>query len=384
MAFTELSTILGKILPLACSLIGFGVLIAAHELGHFLFCKLFKIHTPTFSIGFGPEIYKRKIGQTNFRIAAIPFGGYVEIAGLAEVGQGEQTHAQDTSQNSFANKPYWQKAFVLLGGIIFNILFAYLAFCTIFMVGNQAAKQSLTVLSVGENSAAAQAGLKAEDIIVGINDKRLSTDPIRLNEEKDTLLINEIRANPNKEITLLIKRGQEEINLPITPATHQESGKTIGIIGALFQPPQLPFWYAFKAGFDYTIKIIGLIFKGLKQLFVSRSLDGAAGPVMILAQGAATAKHGFIPLLHFLGIISLSLALMNLLPIGALDGGQLLFTTIEFIIRRRIPEVIKLTINLASWVFLLSLMAYFTYRELGMLFGANLKALWSKLLGLFG
>lgn len=375
--------VIGKILPLLFSLLGFGILIAVHEFGHFFFCKLFNIHTPTFSIGFGPEIYKRKIGQTNFRLAAIPFGGYVEIAGLAEIGQGDQSHAQETGETSFANKSYWKKALVLLGGILFNILFAYLAFCFIFIAGNRSAQQGISVMSIVQESAAEKAGLKVQDVILGVNDKRLSTDPITLNKEIDSIILQEIQAHPNQEITLQIKRNQEELALHVTLSSRQDGTKTVGMLGAGFQPPQLPFWYAFKAGFDYTKKIIGLIWASLKNLVQTRSLDGLGGPVMIFAQGTAAAKYGFIPLFHFLGLFSLSLALMNVLPIGALDGGQLLFATIEFAIRRRIPEIIKMSINLASWVLLISLMAFFTYRELGMLFGSTFKSWWVKLSGLF-
>jgi regulator of sigma E protease len=383
MAFSELAAFIGKGLPIAYSLIGFGLLIAVHELGHFLFCKIFSIHTPTFSIGFGPELYKRKIGQTNFRIAAIPFGGYVEIAGLAEVGQGGQEHADDTSAFSFTNKPFWQKALVLLGGIMFNVLFAYFSFCIIFIAGNRSTQPAVSVMSIVAGSAAEKAGLKEQDLIIGINESILSTNPITLNDEIASILLPQIQANPNKTITLTIKRDQKEFTLPITLNSRKENGATIGVIGAAFQPPSLPFWYSIRAGFDYTRKAIGIMYQSIKTLLTNRSLEGAAGPVMIIAQGAATAKHGFIPLLHFLGILSLSLALMNLLPFGALDGGQLLFTTIEFIIRRRIPEIIKLIINLASWIFLLSLMAYFTYREIGALFGNTFNCWWIKILGFF-
>ena len=113
-----------KLLPLAYALIGFGLLITVHECGHFFFCKLFGIRTPTFSIGMGPTLYQRNIGQTNFRLALVPIGGYVEIAGMAEVGQGEQAHAEDAGPDSFSSKPFWQRFLVLIGGILFNSLFA--------------------------------------------------------------------------------------------------------------------------------------------------------------------------------------------------------------------------------------------------------------------
>ena len=130
-----------KLIPFVYALIGFGLLISIHELGHFIFCKIFKIHTPTFSIGMGPTIFQKQIGTTLFKLSAIPFGGYVEIAGMAEVGQGEQKHAKDTSPNSFCNKSYWQKFLVLMGGIIFNLFFAYLTFSILLITGMPQAKE---------------------------------------------------------------------------------------------------------------------------------------------------------------------------------------------------------------------------------------------------
>jgi len=105
-----------KMLPLLWAFLGIGVLITIHECGHFVFCKLFGVHTPTFSIGFGPEIFRKKIGTTNFRLAAIPLGGYVEIAGHAEVGQGDQEFASVVGPESFESKSYWQKILVMSGG----------------------------------------------------------------------------------------------------------------------------------------------------------------------------------------------------------------------------------------------------------------------------
>jgi regulator of sigma E protease len=152
-----------KLLPLLYAVIGFGALIAIHECGHFLFCKLFGIHTPTFSIGFGPELYRKQIGKTNFRLAAIPLGGYVEIAGLAEVGQGEQEHAHITGEESFDSKPWWQKFFVLSGGILCNLLFAYIVFSILFMVGSPRQQQAVMVAGIVKESAAELSGLKPGD-----------------------------------------------------------------------------------------------------------------------------------------------------------------------------------------------------------------------------
>ena len=111
-----------KIFIVFLGLLGLGFLIGLHELGHFLFCKLFRVSTPSFSIGFGPRIFSKKIGETTFSLSAIPVGGYVEIAGMAEVAQGEQKEASRKDEYSFASKPYYQKVLIMSGGILFNTL----------------------------------------------------------------------------------------------------------------------------------------------------------------------------------------------------------------------------------------------------------------------
>ena len=116
-------------------LIGINFVVGIHEFGHFLFCKFFKIRTPTFSFGFGPYLASKKIGDTTFALSSIPLGGYVEIAGSAEMGQGDQKEAHARDTGSFAIKPYWQKLLVMIGGIVFNLIFAYAALIFLFMIG---------------------------------------------------------------------------------------------------------------------------------------------------------------------------------------------------------------------------------------------------------
>jgi regulator of sigma E protease len=385
MSLVTIVTSLSKILPVIYSLIGFGFLIAIHELGHFSLCKLFKIHTPTFSIGFGPEIIRRKIGSTDFRLAAIPLGGYVEIAGLAEVGQGEQEFAQDTSQYSFKNKPYWQKACVLCGGVLFNMLFAYLVFCFLFFTGSQLSKPSINITKLIQNSAAERAGLKPGDSIIGINNITFSKDPETIFFTDLKTLQTELKKYPQKQISLTIKRESEVKTLNLTLDSRQEDNKEIGVLGAFFQAPipKLSFLKAIIVGVNHTNNYIINLIAGIKHLITSRSLQGAMGPVMMLSEGANFASKGFMSLLMFLALISLGLALMNILPIGALDGGQLLFATIESIIRRPIPETIKISINLASWIFFILLTLYITYREIGQLFGSEIYNLYTKIISLF-
>ena len=116
-------------------IIGIAFLIFIHECGHFIMCKIFGVRTPSFSIGFGPKLLTKKIGDTEFSISAIPFGGYVEIAGNAEIGQGDQKEAFARDEGSFAVRPFYQKFCIMIGGILFNLLFAYLVLIFVFAAG---------------------------------------------------------------------------------------------------------------------------------------------------------------------------------------------------------------------------------------------------------
>jgi regulator of sigma E protease len=376
---------LSKILPISLSLAGLGLLITIHEFGHFFFCKVFKVQTPTFSIGFGPQIFHKKIGNTNFRLAAIPFGGYVEIAGLAETGQGEQKLAQDAGENSFEKKWYWQKFFILTGGILFNLLFAYLVFCMLTFFAPASKECGLKIVQLVKDYPAEKYGVQVNDMIIGINQIKFDqTEPEAIFESYKTLL-TEIRANPGKEVLLFVRRGDEIKQINVVLISQQEAGKEIGKIGASFEPqlPKLSFFKSIKMGIRHTNELIVGLITGIKKMFSSRSLDGTMGPIMIISQGADFARAGVLALLMFLALLSISLAVMNLLPIGALDGGQLLFVTIEAIIRRKIPDTIKLVINLASWVLILGLALYLSVQELRQLFGPSVKNLIGKVAGIF-
>ena len=181
---------------LLLGLIGINFLVGFHELGHFLFCKLFNIRTPTFSIGFGPIFASKKIGDTTFALSAIPLGGYVEIAGAAEVGQGEQKDAHARDKGSFAIKPYCQKLLVLFGGILFNFIFAYSALIFLFLVGLPKTEflyprnAKPIIHEIKEDSAAQRAGFAIGDRIISINGQNIGENGL-----KAYTLINELAGS---------------------------------------------------------------------------------------------------------------------------------------------------------------------------------------------
>jgi len=375
-----------KLFPLLSALIGFGGIIAIHESGHFLFCKLFGILTPTFSIGFGPELFRKQIGSTNFRLALIPLGGYVEMAGSAEIGQGKQEYAQATGDISYDSKPYWQKFLVSMGGILFNMIFAYLVFCGLFFWGTSD-KQAIIIADVLKDSPAQLAGIKPGDAILAINKIPLLDHEDNLVENAQDILLNAIRAHPNQKIGLTIipadQSDEQDIAVPL--GSRQEEGQTIGSFGAKLRAPlpKLPFFKAIAAGVSYTNQNIRLNIEGIKRIFTQGSLQGVGGPLVIASTTFSSAQNGLVPLLIFLALMSINLALLNVLPIGALDGGQLLFVTIEALIRRRLSQTLKNIINLASIFAFIGLTLFLSYRDFLHFFGERLAPLYERLLNLF-
>ena len=344
-------------------LCGIGFLIGFHELGHFLFCKLFNIHTPTFSIGFGPTIASKKIGDTEFILAPIPLGGYVEIAGSAEIGQGEQQYAESKDKRSFAPRPFYQKLLVMLGGIMFNLLFAYAVFIAIFLTGIPKSpfmyptNAQPIIQAIGDDSAAKQAGLAVGDRLLRVI---VGTNTISINGTvADALTL--IKDNPGQKARLDIERAgaQQEIAVPIDTKTFM--GKDVGTLGIMFEmaeTPGYPFLQAITKGIQHTNSFIIGTFQAFISIFKRRDVSQLGGPLMVVSQTMRGAAAGFKIFLIFLAIISINLAILNLIPLPILDGGQLLFYTIEAIIRRPLPANLKWYIHLISWLAILALILY--------------------------
>ena len=345
-------------------LLGIGFLIGFHELGHFLFCKLFNIHTPTFSIGImGPTLFKKKIGTTEFIVTALPVGGYVEVAGANE---GPETPSVPPSENTINRKPYYQKMLVLSGGILFNLFFAYAAFSALFFWGAPAfpliynLAATTTIDTVLPDTPAAQAGIQSKDTILAVNNESVQNNPERL--------LQIIRSNPNKKLSLTIKRDDTEITLPITPSIPEaikSETSNLGYIGAQFHIPRYGIIESIKKGIRATHLIVYSIFDGFKRLIMRDPSQKAqfGGPILLLASVIKGAQQGIKIFLLFLAFISVNLAVINLVPLPIMDGGQALFYTIEAIMKRPVSPKIREYIFIGCWILVLILFVYLSIKD---------------------
>ena len=366
-AFTHITSLLQHTFFILLGLLGMGFLIGFHELGHFLFAKLFKIRVPSFSLGFGPVIISKKIGETDFCLSAIPFGGYVEIAGAAEVGQGEQKEALATDERSFAVKPFYQKLFVMLGGILFNLIFAYVAMIIIFMAGvpkTPLMPNDPTISAVHRESAAEKNGLQVGDRIISINQEKIGQNIQKIQQMVQPLAL--------KEATIVIERNGETFTKTIIIGSKQTETETVGILGAEFEfSPTPP--HSFKDAFIMGIKTcntwIKNTFAGFSTLFSKKGVSQVAGPVAIIAMTIKGAAAGWQIFMLLLAIISINLAVLNLIPLPILDGGQILFYGIEALIRRPLPHKVREYIHIGTWILFIILFIYLTAQDIGRIFG---------------
>jgi len=363
-----------NLLLLLIGLAGLTLLVVLHEFGHFLFCKLFNIRTPSFSIGFGPILVSKKIGHTVFKLCAIPLGGYVEMAGAAEVGQGEQLDALSIEEDSFVSKPYWQKLLVMFGGILANLLFAYTAFIIVCMAGFP--KQPVpTIRTVIADTAAARAGLQEKDTIVAVNNILIDNDV-----EKLVALYQPLAG---KEIMVTVDRNGQRLDIPLTPDEKVIAGKVLGSLGVEFDVIELQpqsFIQAVKEGIAKTNKNIMATMSVFKILATKDGINNLVGPIGIISLASQGAAQGIKVLLLLLAIISINLAVLNFLPLPILDGGQILFYTIEALIGRPLSPRVREYIHIATWLMLLTLFVYLSTKDLARIAQPYLESL-GKLIG---
>lgn len=297
-----------------------GALIAVHEFGHFIIAKIAGVLVERFSIGFGPPLWKKQVGETEYRLAAIPLGGYVKMYGEQ---LDEEVQERDAAR-SFQHQAVWKRMAIVLAGPGFNFLFAIILIAFIHTIGVPI-ETSVQIGRVLENSPADQAGLQTDDVVVS-----LDAQPIQRIEE----LKKRIVASEGKPVQLEVRRAEQLLTLPLTP--HKDEGTGEWRIGVELRPGDIALQRvdplsALGQGFAWTWHITRLTFAGFAQIISGAipASESLAGPLGIAREIGRQADHGWRNVVFFTAGISISLAILNLLPIPVLDGGHLFFFVIE-------------------------------------------------------
>jgi regulator of sigma E protease len=336
-----------------------GALIAVHEFGHFIVAKKSGVFVERFSIGFGPPIWRKTWGGTEYRLSVIPLGGYVKMYGEnldAEISENER-------EGSFQHQSVWKRIPIVAAGPAFNIFFAIALIAFVQVVGYPIG-QSVYVGRVLEGSAAAEAGLQADDKVLSLNDRG-----VRRIEE----LRQQIIASRGSTLSMRIAREGREQQLLITPRRVQGSGEWR--LGVELRPGDFilqradPF-SAIARGCIWTWRITQLTFTGFAEIIsgaipVSESL---AGPVGIAQEITRQADNGWRNVVFLTAAISVSLAILNLLPIPVLDGGHLLFFMIEIVQGGPLSVRKREIANQVGLVILVCLMLFAFYNDILRLF----------------
>jgi regulator of sigma E protease len=348
------------------------ILVFVHELGHFLVAKFSNVRVDEFAIGFPPRIFSFRYKETVYALNLIPFGGYVKIFG--ENPDADSIAGPDSGR-SFVNKNRGIQAAILIAGIAMNILFAWALLSVTFMMGVRESAPSpdlatsVLVSNVSEGSPAELAGLKPSDIVTGITDAGGNT-----RESVSTEVIQQAISTSNgKPVTISYTRGNGEETVSVTPSPNGDGRLAIGIAMTDVMESKYGFFKSIVEGakVTWTLTIqtaIGIV-AFLQTFFVwNADLSQISGPVGIAGYLNQAREFGASTLFMFVALISINLAVVNLLPFPALDGGRLLFVAIESIIRRPISPKIANTLNLVGFGLLLLLMAVITVSDVGKLF----------------
>ncbi len=354
------------------------VLILVHEFGHFIVAKRAGIRVDEFSIGFGPTLWSIKRGETRYMFKALLLGGYVKIFGE---NPNQDSLSGPESARSFVNQPKLVQTAVITAGVIFNILLAWVIFSAIFMTGMptslsedeiaSAQNVRLVIADVLEDTPADRAGLTAGDVITGLEKEGGENET--LTTLTGSAFIDYMSAHGTQPVTLSFTRGDEEMSVTITPKENivpenpdqSAIGVSLGLVGEQRFAPHIALW----EGARFTYEMTGLIAVGLFGFFTDIAVGSAdfsqvAGPIGIVSLVGSAAELGVVSLLLFTAFISINLAVINILPFPALDGGRLLFIIIETIKGSPIKPSIANAVNALGFILLILLMIVVTYGDI--------------------
>lgn len=353
------------------------VLVFVHELGHFLAAKWSKIKVHEFAIGFPPKVLSWKKGETIYSLNLIPFGGFVRIHGENPLDLEDD---QTDLNRSMVIKPWYTQAWVLVAGVLFNVLFAWILISISFMFGYPTAvdensevalkDSQIMIVHVAPNSPASGAKLEPGEIITAFTTNGKTILPQTVEEVRENIQ----NVATNTPIILEIKKDNATRSVSILPVTGLVGDKpAIGIsmsaVGILKYAPHIAVWEGLKTtGFIFWETTKGLCKLVYESVRGKASLESVTGPIGIAGMVGNASQFGFLYLLGFTALISINLAVINLVPFPALDGGRLLIVFIEAATRRKVPAVVQAYINGIGFLLLIGLMILVTVGDISKLF----------------
>lgn len=367
------------ILELLVFILILGFLIFIHEFFHFLAAKKANVKVEEFGLGLPPRIFGKKIGETIYSINLLPFGGFVRL-------YGEDRYQEVEKERSFISQRPLIKTKILLAGVMANFLLAVVLFYVVlaanhfelylpslfgqkFLFGEE--NQYVIIGYVAEDSPAQKAGLKAYDLVISANDQMFSSS-----QE----FIEFVHQHKGKKIVLEVRNLKEEAQreVEVIPRENPPKGQgPLGIkIGTVAHLQYRGLAQKIFSGFlhslnilDYSFRVFGKLIKfSFEKETIQPVAEAISGPVGIFFLVETTLKEGMIALLSLVALLSLSLGVINILPIPGVDGGRMIFVLYEALFKKPVPEKIERNFNLAGYFFLLLLLCLITFKDIKQFF----------------
>ncbi|MCX7991836.1 MAG: RIP metalloprotease RseP, partial [Proteobacteria bacterium] len=311
------------------------ILVLVHEFGHYVVAKYFNVKVLKFSVGFGPKLFGIQGKETEYLISAVPLGGYVKL-----YGEDDKDEVLEDKERAFSSQSPLRRIAIVFAGPFFNFIFAFLVFLLINIIGYKTV--STKIGDVKENYPAYNAGIKKDDRILKIDGVS-----VRTWEE----ISKEIKSKEGKELNIEIQRDKDIITFKVSPVLENTKNifgedtkvPVLGIVSSdelikVSHPVHKAFVRAFSQVYELTKMTLITIIKLIKRVIPVSSLGG---PIMITKLAGETAKTGAVSLILFMALLSVNLAVLNLLPIPILDGGHIILFTYELFTGRKVSDRFK-------------------------------------------
>ncbi|OGK23787.1 hypothetical protein A2954_03115 [Candidatus Roizmanbacteria bacterium RIFCSPLOWO2_01_FULL_37_12] len=345
-----------------------GILVLVHEFGHFIAAKKNGVRVEEFGFGFPPRIFGKKIGETIYSLNLFPIGGFVKLFGeeYHELKNENRKLITNDRSRAFVYKKPWQKATIIVAGVIGNFLLGWFVISFLFTQGIPTPIHKVLIEKVQPASPADSAGLQAKDLIVEL---RNDGKNYKLTSPNDLTILTQKYLD--QKVILFIERGNKKFMTELTPRKNPPKGQ--GPLGVVITSPfvekkypwyQAPFYGLIEA-FNITQKIITELFKIIYQLItLQKPKVDVAGPIGIAQYTGQAIKFGKNAVLELLALLSLNLAVINILPFPALDGGRMIFVLYEWVTKKRSNQTFEKYLNIAGFALLLTLAVLVSINDL--------------------
>lgn len=340
--------------------IALSVLVLVHEFGHFFAAKATGVRVEEFGLGLPPKIVGKKKWGTIWSLNWLPIGGFCKLYGENEA---------EKEKFAFNNKNPWQKALIVLGGVFMNMVLAITIFAIVYTImGIPTETDKVKIIGLAKNSPAEVAGLKIDDQIISVNNVEI---------KKGNELTSEVLKYKGKEINLIIDREGRPQGVPVQVRENPPAGEgSLGVVISNTEMKPIRWWEFYKgigAGFKEAYFWGNIIFDGVTKmvggLFTGNVPKDVTGPIgMFNATSSIRNSQGFLAVIHFFGVVSVNLAVVNVLPFPALDGGRIIFVIYEIIFRKRANAKFEALVNNLGMVILLSMIVLISVGDIRRLF----------------